>query len=135
MRSSLVDSNVLIDILTENAQFADWSFRQLSEDGDLVVNQICFAETAAYFLNLEEFQHAMALIGIVRDDLPWTAAGIAGNMHREYRQQGGPRDRVLPDFLIGAHAAAKQYKLLTRDPARYRTYFPQLEIIAPDTHP
>jgi predicted nucleic acid-binding protein len=138
MSATLVDSNVLIDILTKNSQFAVWSFRQISRlgpMGDLIVNQICFAETAVYFLNLEAFDRAMSLISIEREDLPWSAAGKAGNVHREYRQQGGPRERVLPDFLIGAHATERGYRLLTRDPARYRTYFPALDIIAPDTHP
>jgi predicted nucleic acid-binding protein len=71
----------------------------------------------------------------LRDDIPYEAAYLAGRAHISYRARGGSRDRTLPDFLIGAHAAVKGYRLLTRDQARYRSYFPNLTIIAPDTHP
>jgi predicted nucleic acid-binding protein len=138
MSATLVDSNVIIDLLSKDAQFGIWSFRQidrLAQLGDLVINQICFAETATYFKNVVEFERSMSLIGIARDDLSWSAAGKAGIAHYEYRKKGGSRDRILADFLIGSHANEKGLRLLTRDPAPYRTYFPELDIIAPDTHP
>lgn len=138
MSATLVDSNVLIDLLTKDSQFGLWSFRQLdrlARLGDLVINQICFAETATYFKNAAEFERSMSFIGIARSDLPWSAAGIAGIAHYEYRKRGGPRVRVLADFLIGAHALENDFRLITRDPSPYRTYFPTLELIAPDTHP
>jgi predicted nucleic acid-binding protein len=138
MSATLVDSNVIIDLLSKDAQFGIWSFRQidrLAQLGDLVINQICFAETAIYFKNVVEFERSMSLIGIARDELSWSAAGKAGIAHYEYRKKGGSRDRTLADFLIGSHANEKGFRLLTRDPAPYRTYFPELDIIAPDTHP
>jgi len=138
MTSSLVDSNVIIDLMTEHPVFASWGREkivQLASLGPLVVNQICFAETAAYFKTLPEFDYAIGRLGLKRDDVPWEACGPAGQAHRTYRQSGGLRERVLPDFLIGAHAAVKGYRILTRDGTRYRAYFPNLEIIAPDTHP
>ena len=136
--SSLVDSNVIIDLLDKSAGFAEWSFRQfdiLSKSGPLIINQIAYAETASYFLDVSEFDRLMSGFNVNRDDLPWAAAGLAGLAHRDYRRSGGARDRVLPDFLMGAHAAVKGYRLLTRDARRYRSYFPELDIIAPDTHP
>lgn len=138
MSATLVDSNVIIDLLSKDAHFGVWSFRQidrLAQLGDLVINQICFAETATYFKNVVEFERSMSLIGIVRDDLSWSAAGKAGIAHYEYIKKGGSRDRILADFLIGSHANEKGFRLLTRDPAPYRTYFPELDIISPDTHP
>jgi predicted nucleic acid-binding protein len=138
MTSSLVDSNVIIDLLDPDSRFGVWSFRQLdscSKDGTLVINQIVYAETAEFFADSAEFDRLMGGLIVVRDDLPWNAAGIAGFAHRNYRQSGGERDRVLPDFLIGAHAMTRGFRLLTRDPRRYRQHFPTLDIIAPDTHP
>jgi predicted nucleic acid-binding protein len=138
MSATLVDSNIIIDLLVKDAEFGPWSFRQLdrlAQIGDLVINQICFAEAATYFKNIAEFERAMASIGITRDDLPWTAAGYAGLAHYQYRKNGGLRERILADFLIGAHASERGYRLITRDPSAYRTYFPQLDIIAPDSHP
>ncbi len=138
MTSSLVDSNVIIDLMTAHPQFASWGQEKLvalGAIGPLVVNQICYAETAAYFKTLPEFDIAMARLGVKRDDLPWESCGRAGLAHRAYRQSGGSRDRILPDFLIGAHAAERGFRILTRDGTRYRNYFPQVEVIAPDTHP
>ncbi len=137
MTLSLVDSNILIDIL-ENNEWSPWSERQVlsaAEMGQLVINQIVLAETATYFEYVENLDRNLALLRIVKEDLPWGAAIDAGLSHSKYRRQGGVRDRVLPDFLIGAHAATKGYRLITRDGRRYRSYFPKLEIIAPDTHP
>ena len=136
--SILIDSNVIIDLLDKSAEFAIWSFRQmdrLSNSGSLVINQIAYAETASYFSDVADFDRVMAGLSVTRDDLPWEAAGMAGTAHRKYRKSGGLRDRVLPDFLIGSHALLRGYRLLTRDGRRYRTYFPKLDIIAPDTHP
>jgi predicted nucleic acid-binding protein len=138
MTSSLVHTNILIDLLSSDPLHFKWSFRQLdqlSRKGNLVVNQIIFAEVATYFPRFEEFERAMANLGVVKADLPWGAAARAGMAHRKYRKSGGSRERVLADFLIGAHADEKGLKVLTRDGQRYRTYFPNLEIIAPDTHP
>jgi predicted nucleic acid-binding protein len=137
MTSSLVDSNVLIDLLANSPLWGSWSFRQIdraSQEG-LVINQIVFAETAAYFLDFHEMDRVLSSFKVTREELPWHAAAAAGLVHVKYRRRGGVRDRVLPDFLIGAHALAKGHRLLTRDARRYRTYFPKLDIIAPDSHP
>ena len=103
--------------------------------GRLVVNAITFSETAAHFQSYREIHGALKIQDTELEDLPWEAAYLAGHLHRQYRRAGGLRERVLPDFLIGAHAAVKGYRILTRDASRFRTYFPELEIIAPDTHP
>ena len=101
----------------------------------MIINQIVFAETAMYFLEVREIDRVLATLKITREDLPWPAAAAAGLVHVKYRKQGGGRERVLPDFLIGAHAQNKGHRLLTRDASRYRAYFPDLDIIAPDSHP
>jgi predicted nucleic acid-binding protein len=137
MTLSLVDSNIIIDILEDN-EWSAWSERQVlsaAELGQLIINQIVLAETATYFENVENLDRNLAVLRLVKEELPWRASIDAGLSHSKYRKQGGMRDRVLPDFLIGAHAAVKGYRLLTRDGRRYRSYFPKLDIIAPDTHP
>ena len=137
MTLSLVDSNIIIDILEEN-EWSPWSERnilKMSETGQLVINQIVLAETAMYFDHVVQLDRSLAALRLVKEELPWEAAIAAGRGHARYRKQGGSRERVLPDFLIGAHANLKGYRLLTRDARRYRQYFPNIEIIAPDTHP
>ena len=137
MTLSLVDSNIIIDILEEN-EWSPWSERSIlkaSEAGQLVINQIVLAETAVYFDHVAQLDRSLATLRIVKEELPWEAAIAAGHGHAQYRKKGGARERVLPDFLIGAHAALKGYRLLTRDARRYRAYFPAIDIIAPDTHP
>ena len=137
MTLSLVDSNIIIDILEEN-EWSPWSERnilKMSETGQLVINQIVLAETAMYFDHVVQLDRSLAALRLVKEEIPWEAAIAAGRGHARYRKQGGSRERVLPDFLIGAHANLKGYRLLTRDARRYRQYFPNIEIIAPDTHP
>ncbi len=104
-------------------------------EDQIVVNTIVFAEVAGNFTSQKETFEVFQSMGSVFEEIPWDAAYMAGRAHRAYRRSGGTRDRLLPDFLIGAHAAAKGYRILTRDQARYRTYFPEVEVIAPDTHP
>ena len=136
MTLSLVDSNIIIDILEESS-WSPWSERQVlkaSSEGQLVINQIVLAETATYFEDAINLDRNLAALRMVKEELPWSASTMAGLSHALYRRSGGVRDRVLPDFLIGAHAMQKNYRLLTRDGRRYRAYFPKLEIIAPDTH-
>lgn len=138
MTSSLVDSNVLIDIINPVSSFADWSRNavvQAAAAGKIVVNQIVLAEMASYFLTADKLDNAISHIAVTRESIPWEASHRAGIAHAKYRQAGGSRERVLPDFLIGAHAAFMGYSLVSRDAARFRSYFPDLNIIAPDTHP
>lgn len=136
--STIPDSNVLLDLLLRDPVWFNWSASQMQnsrEKGRLVVNAIIFAESSAQVDGYMEFQKILAQIGVDLEECPWEAAYAAGRTHLAYRKSGGTRVRTLPDFLIGAHASAKGYSLLTRDASRYRTYFPELDIIAPDTHP
>jgi hypothetical protein len=105
------------------------------EAGALVANTIVYAEVSGHFTVHDELQKVFSQVGIELENIPWEAAYLAGRIYRAYRRKGGLRERVLPDFLIGAHANVKGYSLLTRDASRYRSYFPDLDIIAPDTHP
>jgi predicted nucleic acid-binding protein len=132
--SILVDSNVILDILTLNPVWHDWSnqaLRQAANSGRVVINAIVFAEVSVRFSRIEDANAALDA-ALEREDIPFEAAFLAGKVFRAYRQRGGTRASLLPDFLIGAHAALKGYHLLTRDVARYRTYFPKLGLIAPN---
>lgn len=138
MMSTIVDSVVLIDIFVDDPVWANWSNKLLlvaSKDGPLVINPIIYAEVAATFEEEHELEAALPKNRFNREDIPYPAAFLAGKAHYEYRRRGGVRDRTLPVFFIGAHAQLKNYRILTRDPRRYRVHFPALEIVAPDTHP
>ena len=135
---TIPDSNVILDVLAEDAIWGAWSKGKMSElrqDGPLVINPVVYAETAGRFAKVEGLDHVFRLLAIEKEDLPWIAAYHAGRAHVAYRKSGGERTRVLPDFLIAAHASVQGYRILTRDPTRYRSYFPNLEVIAPDIHP
>jgi predicted nucleic acid-binding protein len=131
---TLVDSNVLLDLFTRDPTWVDWSAGHLAEAlerGPVVVNQVVYAEVSLRFSTVEALDAALTHDRFVRANLPWPAAYLAARAHRTYRARGGARGSTLPDFLIGAHAAVLGLRLLTRDAARYRTYFPSLELIAP----
>jgi predicted nucleic acid-binding protein len=135
---TIPDSNVVLDIIDPASAWFDWSrkwFAHCREEGVMVVNPVVLAEASA---RLEKFSDVVAMVnstGLVFESMPMEAAHLAGQTHYLYRRNGGLRERVLPDFLIGAHAAVKGYRILSRDHSRFRTYFSNLEIIAPDTHP
>lgn len=134
----LVDSNVLIDILQRDRDWVSWSRAQiesLGSGGSLIVNPIIYAEVSVAFPDRESMEQSLPATVYKREALPWEAAFPAGQAFVRYRRSGGTRRSPLPDFYIGAHAQTRNYPLLTRDPGRYRSYFPDLEIIAPDTHP
>lgn len=134
MPGVLVDSNVLLDVLTEDAQWFQWSaeaLAQAAEDDVLVINPIIYAEVSVGFARIEDLEAALPQTFFRREGLPWEAGFLAGKCFRRYRRSGGARRSPLPDFYIGAHAAIRGMAILTRDPARYRTYFPTLEVIAP----
>ena len=138
MTSTLIDSNVLIDIFKRDQVWLDWSSRQItasSNQGEVVVNAIAFAEISVGFASHRDLAAMLKLVGVELADIPWEAAFLAGHTHSRYRRVGGARDRTLPDFMMGAHAAVKRFRLLTRDARNYRTYFPELELVTPDTHP
>ncbi|PYS26204.1 MAG: DNA-binding protein [Acidobacteria bacterium] len=119
MAEVLVDSNVILDVLTEDAKWLEWSASNL-------------AEVSVRFESIEEVEDALAESYFRRDPLPWEAAFLAGKCFLRYRRRGGRRGSPLPDFYIGAHAAVRGMKLLTRDTRRYRTSFPRLELISPE---
>ena len=134
MTPVLVDSNVLLDVATEDRAWCKWSTSALesaAEDSYLVVNPLVYAEVSVAFSRIEELEAALPHDLYRREALPWEAAFLAGKAFLQYRKRGGSRSSPLPDFYIGAHAAVRQYRLLTRDVARYRTYFPTVEIISP----
>ncbi len=133
----LVDTDVLIDVASLDPSWHPWSRGQLaaSHGAGLVINPVIFAEFSYRYDTLDEAEAALDATEFQREQLPWEAAFAAGQAFRVYRSLGGARDKVLPDFLIGAHAAVRGYAILTRDPAGYRSYFPDVEIIAPDTNP
>lgn len=134
MTPCLVDSNVIIDVITEDTEFLDWSANALAESaqsGVLFINPIIFAEVSTGFSRREDVTAALDALDFEYADLPWDAAFIAGNAFTRYRRSGGVRRSPLPDFYIGAHALVSSMTLLTRDGSRYRTYFPKLKILAP----
>jgi len=131
---TLVDSNVVLDVLTEDPNWFAWSseaLEQRAERSILVINPIIYAEISIGFDRVEELDEAVPPTLFRRDPLPWDAGFLAGKSFVAYRRRGGARLAPLPDFYIGAHAAVAGMALLTRDASRYRTYFPRLEILAP----
>jgi hypothetical protein len=131
----LVDSNVLLDVITEDPTWSTWSSASLERTADeaiLVINALIYAELSIGFASIEALEEALPSDLYRREFLPYEAGFLAGKTFLRYRQAGGTRRSPLPDFYIGAHAALAGYRLLTRDPTRFRTYFPTLELIAPD---
>jgi predicted nucleic acid-binding protein len=134
MKTVLVDSNVLLDVATNDPTWSRWSSRALEEAADeapLVINPLVYAEVSIGFGRIEDLELAIPPALFRRDPLPYEAAFLAGKAFLRYRHRGGTRATPLPDFYIGAHAAVTGFRLLTRDAARYRTYFPSVELIAP----
>jgi predicted nucleic acid-binding protein len=132
---TLVDSCVLLDVLTEDPKWGDWSASSLADardHGHLAINPIIYAEVSATFATIEELDAALPEDEIKRESLPYQAGFIAAKAFLTYRKRGGERRSPLPDFYIGAHAAVLGYRLLTRDAARYRTYFPALRLTCPE---
>jgi predicted nucleic acid-binding protein len=133
-RGTLVDSNILFDVLSDDGEWADWSAAMLAEAGNrgpVVINPIIFAEVSVRYDRVEDVEEALPRDYFVRAPLPWDAGFLAAKCFVKYRQGGGTRRSPLPDFYIGAHAAVSGLTLLTRDPKRYRAYFPKLTLIAP----
>lgn len=132
----MVDSNVLIDVITGDPSWGAWSAEQLAraaDRADLVINPIVYGELGMGYRTIEELDRALEPGALRREELPFNACFLAGQVYLEYRRRGGSRLAPLPDFYIGAHAAIAGYQLLTRDPRRYRAYFPRLELIAPQS--
>jgi len=130
---TLVDSNVLLDLFTEDPRWCDWSETRLADaldGGPTLINPIVYAEISIGFERIEDLERALPA-ELEREALPWEAAFLAGKCFIEYRRRGGQKRSPLPDFYIGAHAAVTGRALLTRDPRRYRSFFPHLELISP----
>lgn len=131
---TLVDTNVLLDLVTDDPQFADWSIAQLeaaSLVGPLLINDVIYAELSVRYDSKEQLDASITGIGLKREPIPDAALFLAGKVFRKYRKAGGTRSGVLPDFFIGAHAAVRGLPLLTRDLGRYRSYYPTVEVIVP----
>jgi predicted nucleic acid-binding protein len=131
----LVDTNVLLDLVTRDPAWADWSKRQLEAAAlrdQLAINQVVYSELSAGFTAIEQVEEVLGLVGITIVQMPRPALFMAGRVFQEYRRRGGSRTGVLPDFFIGAQAAVLSAQLITRDAGRYRSYFPTVELIAPD---
>jgi predicted nucleic acid-binding protein len=129
-----VDTNVLLDVATNDPKWSQWSGRALAECSEhtaLIVNPIIYAEMSVGYTTLEALEAALPVTRYQLEPLPWEAGFLAGKCFLQYRRRGGPRHSPLPDFYIGAHAAVGHLALLTRDVARYRSNFPQVEILAP----
>jgi hypothetical protein len=134
VREVLVDSNVILDVATEDPQWGEWSSDQLAtlaEDHILVINPIIYSEVSVGFDRIEDLEEALPAELFRREGLPWEAAFLAGKCFLRYRRSRGKRRSPLPDFYIGAHASVLGIPLLTRDTTRYRSYFPRLRLIAP----
>lgn len=132
--TTLVDSNVILDVVSDDDEWVDWSSFMLAraaQRGRLVINPLIYAEVSCGFARIEELDAAIPPHYFTREALPWAAGFLAAHAFLSYRRRGGRRSSPLPDFYIGAHAALAGYALLTRDARRYRSYFPKLQLIAP----
>lgn len=130
----LVDTNVLVDVLQDDPQWANWSIGQLRAQASihqLAINPVIYAEMSLSFSTLEGLDNAVATLGLVLREVSRPALFLAAKAYVQYRKRGGNKLQVLPDFFIGAHAAVEGWPLLTRDAGRFRTYFPTLEVVAP----
>jgi len=135
MSAVLIDSNVLLDLMSEDAQWFSWSAAAVASAADrfrLVINPIIYAEVSVRFSRIEDLEAALPKEMFEREPIPYEAAFLAGKSYLAYRRRGGLKRSPLPDFLIGAHAAIAGYRLMTRDARRYRSYLPSLPLIAPD---
>jgi predicted nucleic acid-binding protein len=132
---TLVDTNVLLDIATNDPKWAAWSLRHLdaaATQGPALIHAVVYAEFSIGYARIEEVEKVLADVDLKLAETPRATLFLAGKAFLRYRAQGGARAGVLPDFFIGAHAVVARFSLLTRDPRRYRAYFPGVELIAPD---
>jgi predicted nucleic acid-binding protein len=132
---TLIDSNVILDIVTNDPIWAGWSLSHLdmaSVTGPLIINDIVYAEISVRYQSVEELDSLLVDMGIQMERVPRGGLFLAAKAYRRYRSRGGTRTGVLSDFFIGAHAAVRDYPLLTRDAGHYRLDFPRLRLIVPD---
>jgi predicted nucleic acid-binding protein len=134
MTAALIDANVLLDVMTEDAHWLAWSAEAIERAADryrLVINPVIYAEVSIRYSRIEELDFALPKTMFDREAIPYEAAFLAGKSFLAYRRRGGTKRSPLPDFFIGAHAAVAGYLLITRDAARYRAGFPKLSLISP----
>jgi len=132
--ATLVDSCVLLDVITGDERWADWSAEQIAlamDAGRVVINPLIYAEVSVGYETVEEMDELLPASDYDREQMPYVAGFAAGKAFLRYRRGGGDKRSPMPDFYIGAHAAVAGYRLLTRDVSRYQTYFPNIDIIAP----
>ena len=130
----LVDTNVLVDVLQNDPQWADWSIAQLRAQAKLhalVINPVIYAEMSLSFSTLEALDDVVSTMELELREIPRPALFLAARAYAQYRRRSGSKGQVLPDFFIGAHAVVEGWRLLTRDANRFKTYFPTLDVIAP----
>ena len=131
----LVDTNVLIDVLNNEPQWADWSIHQLrvqSKIHVLSINSIIYAELSCTFKKVEDLDEVLQVMELKFNQIPKPALFLAGKAFQRYRRQGGVKNSILADFFIGAHAAVSRLPVLTRDTQRYQTYFPTVKLVSPN---
>ena len=131
---TLVDTNVLLDLVTDDTTWAEWSIRQLDAaalKGRLIINDVIYAELSVRFATIEALDSVVDEARLTMEPIPRSALFLAGKAFQRYRTAGGRRTGVLPDFFIGAHAAVAGHTLLTRDAQRYRAYFPTIDLVTP----
>jgi hypothetical protein len=131
----LVDTNVLIDVLNNEPQWADWSIHQLrvqSKIHVLSINPIIYAELSCTFKKVEDLDEVLQVMELKFNQIPKPALFLAGKAFQRYRRQGGVKNSILADFFIGAHAAVSRLPVLTRDTQRYQTYFPTVKLVSPN---
>jgi hypothetical protein len=130
----LVDTNVLVDVLQDDPQWAEWSIGQMRAQAALhalVINPVIYAEMSLSFSTIEALDDVVQTLALELREIPRPALFLAAKAYAQYRRRGGRRAQVLPDFFIGAHAAVEGWPLLTRDASRFKTYFPTLDVLAP----
>lgn len=138
MTATLVDSSVLLDIVSADPVWYTWSaaaLRDCGNAGELILNAVIYAEVSGAFDRIEDVDAFLEEKYYRREDVPWAAAFVAGQIYRQYRRRGGVKSAPLPDFFIGAHAALCGYRLLSRDRDYFKTYFPALHIVSPGMAP
>lgn len=134
----MVDTNIVLDVIEADPQWQVWSREALldaREQGDVSVSTIVAGEVAGRFDDVDQLEDGLRGLGLLIDHFDLKSAFRAGHAHRSYRAAGGTREMLLADFMIGAHAARRSAPLITRDARRYRTYFPELTLITPESHP
>jgi len=134
MNGVFVDSCVLLDLFTDDPKWADWSEKILgiySQTNTLYINSIVYTEVSIGFNRIEEVEHAINQVGVTVLEIPREALFLAGKVFLNYRKNKGTKSSTLPDFFIGAHASVSSFDLITRDTAKYKTYFPNIKLICP----